>query len=204
MLEARTQASVALFKLGAHSATPTLRPEFGGPKSLRCCCAKGCVSHDHASTSQSLSRFFASFRLPCAPRREGGGPLGDGNAGVDDGITHRRTLEGQHIHGVSYLPYPLHYLHASANAGHVPAPITVRPSSSLGSAAQRIVRSHLGSSSSSNRLLGQGFGGSGWRASAAASRSRSNAVGAPCTLRGMRWQAVPQNQGLWTLVGPAL
>ena len=39
MLEARTQASVALFKLGAHSAT--LRPEFGGPKSLRCCCAKG-------------------------------------------------------------------------------------------------------------------------------------------------------------------
>ena len=27
------------FKLGAHSAT--LRPEFGGPKSLRCCCAKG-------------------------------------------------------------------------------------------------------------------------------------------------------------------
>ena len=42
MLEARTQASVALFKLGAHSAT--LRPEFGGPKSLRCCCAKG-VGH---------------------------------------------------------------------------------------------------------------------------------------------------------------
>jgi len=38
------QASVALFKLGAHSAT--LRPEFGfgGPKSLRCCCAKG-VGH---------------------------------------------------------------------------------------------------------------------------------------------------------------
>ena len=32
-------ASVAFFKLGAHSAT--LRPEFGGPKSLRCCCAKG-------------------------------------------------------------------------------------------------------------------------------------------------------------------
>ena len=30
------------FKLGAHSAT--LRPEFGGPKSLRCCCAKG-VGH---------------------------------------------------------------------------------------------------------------------------------------------------------------
>ena len=29
LLEARTQASVALFKLGAHSAT--LRPEFGGP-----------------------------------------------------------------------------------------------------------------------------------------------------------------------------
>ena len=29
VLEARTQASVALFKLGAHSAT--LRPEFGGP-----------------------------------------------------------------------------------------------------------------------------------------------------------------------------
>ena len=42
LLEARTQASVALFKLGAHSAT--LRPEFGGPKSLRCCCAKG-VGH---------------------------------------------------------------------------------------------------------------------------------------------------------------
>ena len=42
MLEARTQASVALFKLGAHSAT--LRPEFGGPESLRCCCAKG-VGH---------------------------------------------------------------------------------------------------------------------------------------------------------------
>ena len=41
-MEARTQASVALFKLGAHSAT--LRPEFGGPKSLRCCCAKG-VGH---------------------------------------------------------------------------------------------------------------------------------------------------------------
>ena len=40
--EARTQASVALFKLGAHSAT--LRPEFGGPKSLWCCCAKG-VGH---------------------------------------------------------------------------------------------------------------------------------------------------------------
>ena len=40
LLEARTQASVALFKLGAHSAT--LRLEFGGPpKSLRCCCAKG-------------------------------------------------------------------------------------------------------------------------------------------------------------------
>ena len=30
------------FKLGAHSAT--LRPEFGGPESLRCCCAKG-VGH---------------------------------------------------------------------------------------------------------------------------------------------------------------
>merc|ERR1712185_417630 len=42
LLAARTQASVALFKLGAHSAT--LRPEFGGPKSLRCCCAKG-VGH---------------------------------------------------------------------------------------------------------------------------------------------------------------
>ena len=42
LLEARTQASVAFFKLGAHSAT--LRPEFGGPKSLRCCCAKG-VGH---------------------------------------------------------------------------------------------------------------------------------------------------------------
>ena len=42
LLEARTQASVALFKLGAHSAT--LRPEFGGPESLRCCCAKG-VGH---------------------------------------------------------------------------------------------------------------------------------------------------------------
>ena len=42
LLEARTQASVALFKLGAHSAT--LRSEFGGPKSLRCCCAKG-VGH---------------------------------------------------------------------------------------------------------------------------------------------------------------
>ena len=42
LLDARTQASVALFKLGAHSAT--LRPEFGGPKSLRCCCAKG-VGH---------------------------------------------------------------------------------------------------------------------------------------------------------------
>ena len=44
LLEARTQAqaSVALFKLGAHSAT--LRPEFGGPESVRCCCAKG-VGH---------------------------------------------------------------------------------------------------------------------------------------------------------------
>ena len=29
LLEARTQASVAFFKLGAHSAA--LRPEFGGP-----------------------------------------------------------------------------------------------------------------------------------------------------------------------------
>ena len=29
LLEARTQASVAFFKLGSHSAT--LRPEFGGP-----------------------------------------------------------------------------------------------------------------------------------------------------------------------------
>ena len=31
LLEARTQASVALFKLGAHSAGAALRPEFGGP-----------------------------------------------------------------------------------------------------------------------------------------------------------------------------
>ena len=38
LLQARTQASVALFKLGAHSAT--LRPEFGGPKSLRCVAAQ--------------------------------------------------------------------------------------------------------------------------------------------------------------------
>ena len=30
LLEARTQASVAFFKLGPHSAT--LRPEFGGPE----------------------------------------------------------------------------------------------------------------------------------------------------------------------------
>ena len=45
LLEARTQASVALFKLGAHSATdyaPTRRnPNLEGLKSLRCCCAKG-------------------------------------------------------------------------------------------------------------------------------------------------------------------
>ena len=33
MLEARTQASVAVFKLGAHSAT--LRPEFGGPEKFK-------------------------------------------------------------------------------------------------------------------------------------------------------------------------
>ena len=32
-MEARTQASVALFKLGAHSAT--LRPEFGGPEKFK-------------------------------------------------------------------------------------------------------------------------------------------------------------------------
>ena len=42
MLEARTQASVALFKLGAHSAIYTLHdPNLEGLKSLRCCCAKG-------------------------------------------------------------------------------------------------------------------------------------------------------------------
>ena len=58
LLEARTQASVALFKLGAHSAT--LRPEFGGqPKSLRCCCAKG-VGHrleGELERTTTLSRY---------------------------------------------------------------------------------------------------------------------------------------------------
>ena len=39
MLAARTQASVAVFKLGAHSAT--LRPEFGGPEKFKVLLRKG-------------------------------------------------------------------------------------------------------------------------------------------------------------------
>ena len=55
MLEARTQASVALFKLGAHSAT--LKPEFGGPEKFKVLLRK-------RGRTQGLYRFWL-VRAPC-------------------------------------------------------------------------------------------------------------------------------------------
>ena len=54
MLEARPQASVALFKLGAHSAVRS-DPNLEGLKSLRCCCAKGWGAQARARSGSTLA-----------------------------------------------------------------------------------------------------------------------------------------------------
>ena len=61
MLEARTQASVALFKLGAHSAT--LRPEFGGPEKFKVLLRKRVGSAGAARSGSTLAIHIQAEKL---------------------------------------------------------------------------------------------------------------------------------------------
>ena len=63
MLAARTQASVALFKLGAHSTPLRSDPNLEGLKSLRCCCAKGWGAQARARSGSTLAIHIQAEKL---------------------------------------------------------------------------------------------------------------------------------------------